>query len=272
MTAYPVRHIQKPPNAWLFAYRPMRGDQLVGAQIHASRSGISDGDDGPRTERWMFNTNNGSAAQGWGGSCDLIIFETGERVIVNPDYRHYDSTFSAGFGLTSFTWSCGWYYRQIEMAQGQTADAYTFAQIDSLAEYLVAEGVAPVRIPWLSQTLGTTPPPGICTHEDSENGRKLGKSDPGPMFPWAQLFERMAARSNTEEDDFMAALTDDEQREILAMARFWSAKVSWSGKDETRAEALMRACGELDADGAGNLFPLLNKAATKTFTGTLTGR
>lgn len=206
MTGYPERSINGTPPSWLHQPRPTRGAQLVGACIHATRSGYSDGDDGPRTENWELSQGNGSAAQGWGSSCDLIIFENGLRVKVNPDIEHRDCNYGAGFGQSMFTWSCGWYYEQIEMAQGVITDEYTFAQIDSLAEYLVRRGYPPVRIPFLTQTLGLTPPAGICTHEDSENGKKLGKSDPGPKFPWALLFQRMAAWSGEEDD--MANISD----------------------------------------------------------------
>jgi hypothetical protein len=68
--------------------------------------------------------------------------------------------------------------------------------------------------------------------------------------------------------DFMAALTEEEQQLILENAKFWMEKASWSGKDETRAEAAMRALGELDCDAHGTLFPRLKsiEAATKNAT------
>ena len=86
--------------------------------------------------------------------------------------------------------------------RGNTLDPFTPEQIDSLAQ-LTAELAEryqfPVeRIPFLSQT--GTPPRGICTHEDSANGRKTGKTDPGPMFPWAQ-FLTAAAAYMMEEDE-----------------------------------------------------------------------
>lgn len=261
MIAYPVRRISKAPNPWLFRPRLTRGDQLVGAQIHASRSGISDGDDGPRTGRWMWNANNGSAAQGWGGSCDLIISENGDRLPVNPNPDLFEPTYSAGFG-DSGTWSGGWFYRQIEMAQGRTTDPYTFAQIDSLAEYLVAENVPPIRIPWLTQT--GIPPVGICTHEDSENGRKLGKSDPGPLFPWALLFERMAARGSKEDD--MALTPEDKQwihDEIKQIVRIELGGGEYWNPPDTYADWLPKALESVLESHPVDLASLTAKAIAK---------
>jgi hypothetical protein len=79
---------------------------------------------------------------------------------------------------------------------------------------------------------------------------------------WAVDPEKLLTK---EDDDFMAALTEEEQRLILENAKFWMAKASWSGRDETRAEAAMRALGELDCDAQGTLFPRLKsiEAAVK---------
>lgn len=178
-------------NPWLHNGRPMRAVELAGVQIHASRSGISDGDDGPRTVRWMSNRANGSPAQGWGSSCDEVIGEDGKRTLITPNYKIEAPTYCAGYGDQG-TWSAGSYYYQIEMAQGRIEDDYTDAQIESLAERakeLAAEHGfdANKRILYLTQ-IGT-PPEGICTHQGSANGKKLGKSDPGPNFPWEKFWD-----------------------------------------------------------------------------------
>mgnify|MGYP000179407452 CR=1 FL=1 len=185
---YTVRRIAS-HNLWLMEPRP--GRKLAGVMLHASRSGVSDGDDGPRTERWMQNAVNNQG--GWGGSCDEIIFESGERVLVSH-YEDEAPTYGAGYG-GSGTWSAGWYYYQIEVAQGVPTDPYTNAEIDSLAqrvaELSVKHGFPIQRIAFLDQT--GTPPMGICTHEASANGVEYGKSDPGNLFPWGVFMTKTQA-------------------------------------------------------------------------------
>lgn len=190
-----IRQMNGAPNSWLFEERPNR--QFRGVQVHASRSGVSDGDDGPRTENWMRNPKNrgrnpdGTPAS-WGGSCDSIIFEDGTEVIVNPDPANKAPTYGAGFGGAG-SWSAGWHYWQVEVAQGVPSDPYTPAQIVALRERCKLLGVPLIRIPFLVQV--GEPPVGICTHEDSANGKRLRKSDPGQMFPWDALL------TGEQEDD-----------------------------------------------------------------------
>lgn len=208
---YPVEKLAD-PNPWLFESRPHRGTTLRGVMIHATRSGVSIGDDGPRTVRWMKNLKNGSAAKGWGSSCDEVIHEDGKRTLITPDYRTMAPTYGAGYGDVG-TWSAGWYYYQFEVAQGSPSDAYTDAQIASLAERTLElaalhEFDSTKRILFLNQT--GNPPEGICTHEDSANGVKLGKSDPGGMFPWLKFMALLG------EEDWFDMATEADLRKVVA--------------------------------------------------------
>jgi hypothetical protein len=207
-----VKYVDRPingtPNPWLFEARLRT---FRGIQLHATRGGSTTVTEGPATENWMKNPNNGSASQGWGASCDVIIFHDGTRVWVNSDV-HKAPTYGAGYGGPG-SWSAGWYYLQVEIAQANPGDYYLGAEVDSMAE-LTAEwsrryGFAIERIPWLHQD--GPPPVGICTHQESDNGKRLGKSDPGAMWPW-DTYLRLANGYLKEEDD---ELNEEQTRAIV---------------------------------------------------------
>ena len=190
--SYTVRAIRG-RNAWLTKPFAGRDKVIAGVMIHATRGGstVPDYDDLAGTENWAESSANGSAAQGWGSYWDELIGRaTGERVI-STDWDTEYATWCAGYGDVG-TWAAGIYYIQIELAQSRSNQPYTVAQIDSAAQSVAEKSkrynFPLVRIPYLAQV--GTPPRGICTHEDSANGRRTGKSDPGPLFPWAHFLER----------------------------------------------------------------------------------
>lgn len=213
---YPERSI-KAFNSWLKASDHSRASKIAGVMLHSTRSGIEGGDDGPRTEGWDSNPDNMARDQYgrplyWGSYQDMILCEDGLRIIcTNWDYEY--ATWTAGFGGAG-TWAAGVNYIQIEIAQGTLTESFEDAQIDSLAEK-TAElahryNFPIVRIPFLDQY--GTPPRGICTHEASANGVKTGKSDPGPMFPWADFLAKAKNYyAPPQEEDEMTP----EERELL---------------------------------------------------------
>ena len=219
MSAY-VRRPIRARNSWLVRPYPHRNEIIAGLMLHSTRSGQTSGDDGPRTEGWWNNPNNIARDQNgvpfdppWGSYADILLFEDGTQVICT-DWDREHAAWTAGYGNAG-TWAAGHYYIQIEIAQGNTLDSFSPEQIDSLAQ-LTAELAEryqfPVeRIPFLAQT--GVPPRGICTHEDSANGRKTGKTDVGPMFPWAQFLA--AAAAYMEED----AVTREEYDALMARVK-----------------------------------------------------
>ena len=180
-------------NPWLVKPFAGRDKVIAGVMIHCTRGGSTDPnyDDLVGTENWAQSSANGSAAQGWGSYWDEVIGRrTGERVI-STDWDNEYASWCAGYGGAG-TWAAGIYYIQIEVCQSRIDQPFTDVQIESAAESVGMKarryGFPIQRIPYLAQT--GTPPKGICTHEDSANGRKTGKSDPGPLFPWAHFLER----------------------------------------------------------------------------------
>ena len=207
-----IRRPIKARNSWLVRPYPNRGDIIAGVMLHSTRSGVADGDDGPRTEGWWSNPRNiVQDDPPWGSYADALVFEDGTQVICTGEDNEY-AAWTAGYGGAG-TWAAGHYYYQIEIAQGQTVEPFTPAAIDSLAQ-LVADKARKfsfpiVRIPFLAQT--GVPPRGICTHEDSANGRKTGKTDPGPMFPWDTFLAKAQAYLGG------GGMTDLEEIEILTV-------------------------------------------------------
>ena len=129
---YPSRQIRAPALAHLFEPYPSR--KIYGAILHSTRSTITDGDDGPRTENWMLNPSNNKG--GWGGSCDEIIFENGQRVIVNPDgprNTRHAPTYGAGYSAGP-SFQTGWWYWNIEIALRNLNDPFTPESVESTAE------------------------------------------------------------------------------------------------------------------------------------------
>lgn len=190
---------------WGVKSMPNRGDVIAGAMIHATRSGASGlYDDGPGTENWGMSPNNGSAAKGWGSFWDRLVFRTGTRVVCT-DVDHEYASWTAGYG-GSGTWAAGVYYIQYEVSQSRIDQPFSEESIDSLAEAIAEDSIKydfPLeRIPYLSQ-VGPRPR-GIATHEGSANGRKLGKTDPGPLFPWGEFLEKARHYAGQGDDELSA--------------------------------------------------------------------
>jgi len=165
---------------------PGRGKQIRGVFIHSTRSGNSGGDDGPGTENWANNPANPGAF--W----DALIYENGQQVKCTNWERDEQPLWAGGQGDGN-TWSAQENYIHLEFAQGLISDPFTPAQMESGAQWIAemarVHGFPVQRIEFLAQT--GPRPYGLCDHEHSANGRKLGKSDPGPQFGWAALIERI---------------------------------------------------------------------------------
>jgi len=197
---------------WLVRPYPHRDEMIAGVMIHATRAGQpGDYDDGPGTERWGNNPNNGSADQGWGTYWDELIFGSTGTQVISTDWDHEYAAWCAGYGNRG-TWAAGIRYIQLEVSQSRIDQPFTAKVIDSAAQSVAKKArkyhFPIVRIPFLTQT--GIPPRGICTHEDSANGRKLSKSDPGPLFPWTRFLTLAQGYLDQEED----VMTPDELARI----------------------------------------------------------
>jgi hypothetical protein len=206
--AFPRRPIAA-RNAWLARPLAGRGSAIAGIMLHATRSGRVQPDEGERTERWFANPQNIVRDDPpWGSFCDLLILKDGTQVACTAWEDEY-AAWGAGYG-GSGTWAAGIPYLQVELPQGTPSEPFGEASVASAAAF-AAEMSARYRFPleriaFLEQV--GEPPRGIATHEGSANGRRLGKSDPGPLFPWETFLSlaREAASGGSQLDSLLLAV------------------------------------------------------------------
>jgi N-acetyl-anhydromuramyl-L-alanine amidase AmpD len=249
MRTYTRRTLNVVAHRWLKKPLLNRGRQIVGVTLHSTRSGVRDGDDGPRTERWAANPQNRAKDVNgnpldWGSFQDVIIFEDGTQVICTNWEREFPS-WCAGKGSDPNTWAMSDNYVQIEIGQGQLDEPFTAAAIDSTAQLVAAwahqYGFPIQRIPFVTQ-VGAAPK-GITTHEDCANGRYYGKSDPGPMFPWPEFLAKAQAYYDGETD--MVSREEFEQFKAETIQRYIDDH-DWLAKLDARMNAIERRIETMD--------------------------
>ena len=82
----------------------------------------------------------------------------------------------------------------IELCQGVESDGFTAVQMDQLVEvakHYVALGVPPVHVDGTDKL-------GFVGHQETVQGRRNGKSDPGSKFPWADFIRRISEPATKE--------------------------------------------------------------------------
>ncbi len=182
--------------------RPVTG-QIDLIIIHATRG------DAPATAQFAATTNWFGAAPdmgGWGPTADALAGAKGEKAVFTraggaSEYRTRHGSFSAGYGGkgASQEFSADERGYAIEIAQSASLEAYTDAAIAAAADLarpiVQAHNIPLVRVSYWSQLRSEAVPRGFIGHEDTANGRKTGKSDPGPKFPWARFFELIGSPS-----------------------------------------------------------------------------
>lgn len=198
---YEIRHATPPPAAFTRRGRPGGVGEIHQFQIHATRGPTTMERQVAATENWFAN---GPDRGGWGSSADFVV---------GPDYRVGGRMAIVQFGnwwRTFGSWSAGYGSRgasveygaaevgiAIELAQPDAATPFTPETIQALAwlcgtlnEQIVSRGgtaIPPKHLDTWDQRRDRPVPRGYIGHDELENGRKLGKSDPGDLFPWAQL-------------------------------------------------------------------------------------
>lgn len=149
-----------------FGSWPVRGIHVV---IHATRSGQSmNPNELEGTLNWFKNPVS-EVSSHW------LIGRQGQKIRIIPDDKQ---AWHAG-EHNPVMWG-------IELEQGVWADGFTKQQIDALVAvcrgYVTDFGVPPIHS--LSQG-------GFTGHEETPQGRRVGKSDPGTLFPWEQFINAL---------------------------------------------------------------------------------
>jgi len=180
------------PQRWLWVMRPKRIQMIC---THATRGATTPSKQFGATVNWMESPNNVGARhptgplQGqpaWGSSCSAILDRNGDVGWVLLDNQ--SPTYGAGFGTLFLPGNdpywVGEYASEWEWCQSANREDFTTAQYDRGAlEY--AKLCLKYDIPVVHLTLNhqvEPAPRGLTRHDKTENGHKLGKSDPGTKF------------------------------------------------------------------------------------------
>lgn len=197
--------------------RPRRGGALAVVQghIHATRGPVPMELQVQATMNWLGNNRphpHGNNHGAWGASADYVIGpHEGQTVIVQfGDWLKTFSSWSAGFGNPgpSMQYGAAEHGVAIELAQPptmvdgvyvggdsdvpfeeETLDALTWlvGHINETLDSAGAAAIPPTRLSYWGQRLDEPVPAGWVGHEDLDNGRARGKSDPGAMFDWQRF-------------------------------------------------------------------------------------
>jgi len=182
------------PKSWLRAPRKETPTIII---IHATRGSNKPSLQYLATKNWVRSTSNNPEGDfSWGSSCDFIIGnEPGEICQVGSLVDR--ANWSAGFGNSYVTtWGADTKSISIEVAQSADLEDYDPDAIENLlvlcTELVLFYNIQVRRITYLSQT--GAPPGGFVGHEDTANGRKTRKSDPGDKFPWSDFMRELNSR------------------------------------------------------------------------------
>ncbi len=185
--------------------------------IHTTRSGqpnFTSLKEYEATRNWFESPNNkqqGRTEQ-YGGMASYIV-GGGKIAQVMPEDVH--PVYSLGHGDREGV--------SIEIAQA-TGETPIAAEDFDLAAQLTADickrhNIPPVMLPWLSED--NHEGPGIARHDRSDNGRDLGKSDPGVMFH-DQDFEALVRRYMGQSEEDEPPQEDDMPLKIVKGTTAWT--------------------------------------------------
>ncbi len=190
------------PQPWL---RKQRTGDIKYIIIHSTRGPTTNELQYRATINWFSNPTNksGRAPFYWGSSADYVVGHTGLVAKANVNLRTSRANWSAGWGGEISAYPADRYGISIELAQATVNTPFTARQMAALIDLCRKLGVQftipPRRIRTLTQNEPTIPR-GYVGHEDTANGKKTGKTDPGPRFPWDWFIEEVASTGTTPPD------------------------------------------------------------------------
>ena len=225
-----IRVASPPPQP--FTRRPRDPSGIRQIQWHATRGATSMDRQVSATESWFASPANNRG--GWGGSADFVVgpdYREGGRVVIVQFEDPWNSfgSWSAGYGGPG-TLPAAPYGIAIEVAQPAGRDRlgnYTGAKDANFEHYtpetinacrwlvghinaeLERRDIEPVPPSWIDewdQAHGAPVPRGHIGHENLANGRKLGKHDPGHLFPRDALMASLVRQADEVATDELAVL------------------------------------------------------------------
>ncbi len=189
--------------------------------IHATRGPVAPELQYDATVNWCVRPSAAVVAkrrvQRWGPMADFVVGARGE-VGQFGDYRTERANWAAGFGGSSrTTYGADEHAIAIECAQSSALEDYTGACVEAAAALcrgtLVPEfNIAVTLIDFWDQRRDTAVPSGFSGHDRCANGRRLGKTDPGPKWPWDAFLDlvrapRIYVGATADTDARLATLT-----------------------------------------------------------------
>lgn len=152
-----------------FIRAPINGRTVI---IHATRSGISNfAKETQATINEFLKPNNTSAH--W------VVGRDGEKIRMVPD----DCRAAHAQEDNDNAWG-------IEVCQGVESDGFTDAQYDAVAAICRDTYMANFNVPAVHARTSTEP--GFIGHEETAQGIRNGKSDPGRLWDWARFIGMLA--------------------------------------------------------------------------------
>lgn len=151
----------------------------LGVVIHATRSGVSNNPNELQgTINWFLRRDVGLSAH-W------VVGRNGEKIRMVPD--NMQAIHAGEHNLTH--WG-------IEVCQGIETDGFTEAQYEALNAicegYVEDFGVPAVHVVNSGQK-------GFIGHEETAQGKRQGKSDPGRLFDWNKFIDGLHSQPVKEE-------------------------------------------------------------------------
>lgn len=170
--------------------------------VHATRGATTQAMQYTATKNWFNNPSNP------GGCATVVISHEGQLCRFMDELRQIPQ-WSAGYGGGA-GWACDHWGLSMELAQSDKQEPFDPRTIDRAAlvaaEWCKKYAIAPTHLGNITQGGQAPPFTGIVGHDETENGRRLGKSDPGAAFPWPAFITKVNAYLNggtppTPEDD-----------------------------------------------------------------------
>jgi hypothetical protein len=231
MTTLPDETIT--PQPWLAVPRAHPIQLIV---IHATRGDTTQDRQYMATKNWLLSPNNNQG--GWGGATNRIISHEGQMCVSWPD--DMSPTYSAGFGFEGSHWSVDWYAISFELAQRNFTEDFAEATLARAAKEVALlcskYSIPPVWLDRVNQAGAV--PTGITGHENTDNGRRLGKTDPG---------SDLAAGGKFDAPAFI-------QRVLAEMAGMPASAVAQPATPAPTAAAATPGARQHEVAGGDNLF------------------
>lgn len=257
------------PRSELVAYGVPQVPRII--QVHSTRSGVRWGGwpaaslEFQATCNWVQSDGNKQVSgygQAWGGCAHAVISEQGQLGSFWDKLTRY-TTYAAGYGEYGWPpgWACDWIAVSYELCQPLGDMPFTDACLEraaiEMAKDCLAFGITPVRIPYLSQLEDMNAVSGLVGHEDTANGLKVSKTDPGPLFPWEDFIAEV--RRRMEGDEIMP--TPQEIAEWKGYTEGLLAELKWVHDVETAVLPLQQRKDLLQASWRRGLaYPALDLA------------